>query len=88
MTVADIIKHLQTFPPDMEVWTTWDESGEYWPAEVPQGRVDYVHEVERRKVERRKGTRWEEASEPGEGKPVCVLLPVSDFLPGGQGLKR
>ena len=70
MTIRDVIEHLQTMPPDMEVWVTWDESGEYWPATEPQGRVDWVHQ------ETRTGgrTRWEASYEEGKGKPVCVLL--------------
>ena len=31
LTVEDIIKKLQTLPPKMEVWRTWDESGESFP---------------------------------------------------------
>jgi len=70
MTIRDVIEHLQTMPPDMEVWVTWDESGEYWPATEPQGRVDWVHQ------ETRTGgrTRWEASYEDGKGKAVCVLL--------------
>ncbi len=74
LTVADIIKHLQTFPQNMEVWTTWDESGEYWPAETPQGRVDFIQELPYRDR-----IRWEREDEPGAGKPVCVLLSSSLF---------
>jgi transposase len=42
VTVADMIKHLQTLPPDMEIWTVWDESGEYSPAVTPQARIDTI----------------------------------------------
>jgi hypothetical protein len=69
MTIKDVIAHLQTMPPDMEAWVTWDESGEYWPATQPQGRVDWVIQQTRRGK-----TRWEESYEPGKGKAVCVLL--------------
>jgi hypothetical protein len=68
LTVEDIIAHLQTLPPKMEVWTTWDESGEYWPATKPQGRIDWVC-----LVNRLGRTRWEESLTPGQGKAVCVL---------------
>ena len=73
VTVADTIAHLMTFPPDMEVWTTWDESGEYWPATKPQARIDHV-----RKVEIRGREQWRERSEEPNGGPtgtkaVCVL---------------
>jgi hypothetical protein len=69
MTIKDVIAHLQTMPPDMEVWVTWDESGEYWPATEPQGRVDWVSQHTRWGK-----PRWEESHEPGKGKAVCVLL--------------
>lgn len=69
MTIADVIAHLQTMPPDMEVWVPWDESGEYWPATEPQGRVDWVIQQTRRGK-----TRWEASYAPGKGKAVCVLL--------------
>jgi len=70
MTIADVIAHLKTMPQDMEVWRTWDESGEYWPATEPQGRVDWVQQ-ETRKDGR---IRWKNSYEEGRGKPVCVLL--------------
>jgi hypothetical protein len=75
MTIKDVIEHLQTMPPDMEVWVTWDESGEYWPATEPQGRVDWVH----RKTRTDGRTRWVESftaqgQKDGTGKAVCVLL--------------
>lgn len=69
MTINDVIAHLQTMPPDMEVWVTWDESGDYLPATEPQGRVDWVEQVTRRGK-----TRWEASFEDGKGKAVCVLL--------------
>ena len=47
MTIKDVIEHLQTMPQDMEVWVTWDESGEYWPATEPQGRVDRIVQMTR-----------------------------------------
>lgn len=72
MTVRDVILHLQTMPPDMEVWHTWDESGEYSPCRTPQGRIDRVV-----RVTRRGRLRWEESDAPGVGKEVCVLLPIS-----------
>lgn len=31
LTVKDILEKLQKLPPDMEVWSTWDESGESTP---------------------------------------------------------
>ena len=31
LTVKDVIERLQKLPPDMEVWGTWDESGECFP---------------------------------------------------------
>ena len=31
ITVKDVIERLQKLPPDMEVWNTWDESGESFP---------------------------------------------------------
>jgi len=31
LTVADVIRELKKLPPKMEVWCTWDESGECWP---------------------------------------------------------
>jgi len=76
ITVADMIKHLQTFPPDMEVWTTWDESGEYWPAAEPQGRIDRVNQVMRRNGK----TRWEKSETERNGIPVCILLAPEEPL--------
>ena len=70
MTIKDVIEHLQTMPHDMEVWVTWDESGEYWPATTPQGRVDWVHQ----KTCSDGQTRWECSYEEGKGRAVCVLL--------------
>ena len=46
MNVQDVIAHLSTFPPSTEVWITWDESCEYWPAERPQGRIERVAQRE------------------------------------------
>lgn len=31
VTVADVMAKLALLPPDMEVWRTWDESGECFP---------------------------------------------------------
>jgi hypothetical protein len=70
MTIKDVIEHLKTMPPDMEVWVTWDESGEYWPATEPQGRVEWVHQETRTDGR----MRWECSYEEGKGKPICVLL--------------
>ena len=70
LTIKDEIAHLQTMPPDMEVWETCDESGEYWPATVPPGRVDMVGQVKRRGR-----SRWEETYKRAKGRAVCVLLP-------------
>ena len=70
MTIADVIEHLKTMPQDLEVWVTWDESGEYWPAVKPQARVDWIHETTRTIG----GTRWLSTFEAGTGKPVCVLM--------------
>ena len=42
MTVSDLIAHLQTLPQDLEVWSVWDESGEYTPAAEPPGRIDTI----------------------------------------------
>jgi hypothetical protein len=67
--VSDVIKHLQTLDPTLEVWCTWDESGEYWPIKTPQGRIDWVVHTNRGGK-----LRWEESAEPGFGKKVCVLL--------------
>ncbi len=75
MTVSDVIAHLQTLDPALEVWVTWDESGEYWPASNPQGRVEWIVQETRRGK-----TRWESSFEDGKGKAVCVLLD-SPFLP-------
>ena len=69
MTVQDVINHLQTLDPALEVYVMWDESGEYWPATEPQGRVDWVEQVERYGR-----TRWENSYKDGDGKAVCVLL--------------
>jgi hypothetical protein len=69
MTIKDVIEHLKTMPPDMEVWETWDESGEYWPVTEHQGRVDFVM-----RITRRGKPRWEQSAENGRGKAVCVLL--------------
>jgi hypothetical protein len=76
VTVADVIEHLKKLPPDTEVWTTWDESGEYWPATRLQGRIDWIAQVERFGKKR-----WEESDEPGKGKPVCVLLSALQAIP-------
>jgi hypothetical protein len=69
MTIKDVIAHLQTLPLDTEVWITWDESGEYWPAEKPQGRIDWI--VQRTYFGKKK---WELSDIKGKGKKVCVLL--------------
>jgi len=69
MTVKDVIEHLQTLPPTLPVWVTWDESGEYWPAEKPQGRIDWVDTVMRGGR-----LRWEASEQEGKGMAVCVLL--------------
>ena len=79
MTVKDLIEHLKTLPQGMEVWQTWDESGEYWPATKPLGRVDWVHEQTSKYL----GTRWVESftaqgMNDRTGKAVCVLLSVRD----------
>ena len=68
VTVADTIAHLMTFPPNMEVWHVWDESGEYFPATAPQARTDYIKQVERRGKKR-----WRECEEHEAQKAVCVL---------------
>jgi hypothetical protein len=81
MTVADMIKHLKTIPPDMEVWITWDESGEYWPADKPQCRVDWVEQVERRGK-----MRWESSYEDGKGKAICILSESNAPLERSDGL--
>lgn len=73
-TVQDVIDCLKTFPPDMEVWVTWDESGEYWPAKTPMCRVDWVVQHTNRKGV----TRWEYSEEQGVGKPVCMLEPCRE----------
>lgn len=73
MTVKDVIAHLQTLPQHMEVWMTWDESGEYWPATRPQGRVDRIE-----LVPHRRGPRWELSHDRRRGKAVCVLLPKQE----------
>jgi hypothetical protein len=67
LTIKDVIAHLQTMPPDMEVWVTWDESGEYWPTTELQGRVDRVQQITRRGKKR-----WENDFS-GKGKAVCIL---------------
>lgn len=44
ITVKDVIEHLKTFPPDMEVWNYWDEAGTYHiPSELP-GKIVAVAE--------------------------------------------
>lgn len=42
MTVKDHIKLLETLPQDLEVWFTWDESGECWPVLGMFGTVTTV----------------------------------------------
>lgn len=68
IAIKDVIEHLKTMPQDMEVWETWDESGEYWPVTKQQGRIDHVINV------RRTGRRRWEKSQNNRGKAVCVLL--------------
>ena len=69
MTVRDVIVHLSKFPQDMEVWITWDESGEYWPANRPLGRIDHVIKTRRKHA----WNAWWESRIKGKGKAVCVL---------------
>ena len=42
VTVADVIAHLQTLPPDLEVWWYWDEGGIYGACKVPPGRIERI----------------------------------------------
>jgi len=37
ITVRDLIKHLETMPPDMEVWEFSDDGDEYWPVSALPG---------------------------------------------------
>ena len=57
-TVKDLIEHLQTLPQDMEVWGTWDESGEAWLMSCAADcvRVSYVCKHKTRLT--RKGLPW------------------------------
>jgi len=68
ITVADTIEHLKTLPQDMEVWAICDESGEYSPVKLPQGRIDYVI-----KTKRNGRIRWETDYDRKTGKKVCIL---------------
>ena len=70
MTVADLIEELKALPQGLEVWTTWDESGEYWPAE--NGKAFRVDDIAERTLLGRK--MWRDAY-PDGGKKVCVLQP-------------
>jgi hypothetical protein len=73
ITVKDIIEHLRQFPPDMEVWETWDESGQYWSATELLGRIDHVE------LRTRHGKqRWVQTDD--KGKPVLVLLAPDKVL--------
>ena len=73
LTVKDVIAHLQTLPQDMEVWSVWDESGQYAPLRVNPGRIDTIREVRRGNV-----LRWEESFYPAtelDCRKVCILEP-------------
>ena len=72
LTVGDIIEHLKKFPSSMEVWTTWDESGEYFPMVNPHGRKDHVALVQ---TKHRKAFFEVDEGEPGytESKEVFVF---------------
>ena len=57
MTIAEMIEYLKTYPQSMEVWKTWDESGECWPAS--KLGIGSIRRVVRRRVNGK--MRWEES---------------------------
>ena len=45
MNVKDLIELLKQYPEDMEVWSTWDESGEFFPKKeecIRKVEISYV----------------------------------------------
>ena len=64
MTVREVIEHLKTFPPDMEVWRSSSETeeGNYLPVKQPPARINHIVWF----------AGWWQA-EKGRGKAICIL---------------
>jgi hypothetical protein len=47
MTVKDHIENLKKLPQDLEVWFTWDESGQCWPVTSMFGETTTIKRKKR-----------------------------------------
>ena len=71
LTVADIIRQLQTLPQDAEVWMFWDEGCHYYPRKEQCFRFAEVEEI--RPFSSNNRLVWDEVETPGTGRNICVI---------------
>ena len=58
MNVKDLIELLKQYPEDMEVWSTWDESGEFFPKKEKCIREVTVYYVDKNESMYREKREW------------------------------